>query len=94
MIAQEELELFGNLPKSEQLMQFYCLRGLLENCSAAEGARPELKKIFCDLVLGLSPNLLEIRDIYLVQKICPEAWQKCCAVEWGEPVDSQTTEDQ
>jgi hypothetical protein len=50
MMTQEELELFGNLPSSEQLMQFYALRSTLENSAEAEGRKTsELKKTFCIL---------------------------------------------
>ena len=80
-----------NLPTSEQLEQFYSLRGLLEN--NPKNASDDEKKAFCDLVLGVCPGAMDIRDIDLVQKLCPEEWRKYCD-EWVQPWESASGPDE
>jgi hypothetical protein len=81
-----------NLPTSEQLEQFYYLRGLLQN--NPKNASAEEKKAFCDLVLGVCPDAMDIRDIDLVQKLCPEEWRKYCNWEWGTPEELRATKEE
>jgi hypothetical protein len=81
-----------NLPTSEQLEQFYYLRGLLQN--TPKNASAEEKKAFCNLVLGVCPGAMDIKDIELVQKLCPEEWHKYCNWEWGTPEELRATEEE
>jgi hypothetical protein len=43
------------------------------------------KKAFCNLVLGQCPDAMDIKDINLVQKLCPEEWRRFCEWHWGTP---------
>jgi hypothetical protein len=37
---------------------------------------------------------MEIRDINLVERLCPEEWKHYCEVAWGTPEELQAMEDQ
>ena len=73
----------NNLPSSAQLENYYIVRELLQN--APEEVADEDKKVFCDLVLGLSPAVMPAGAIALVQKHYRDGWRQYCEWEWGTP---------
>jgi hypothetical protein len=81
-----------NLPSSEQLDCYYYLRGLLQD--RAEEVSDVDKKAFCNLILGQCPGAMNVEDIDLVQKLCPEEWRCYCEGEWGTPEELRTMEEE
>jgi hypothetical protein len=68
------------LPTSEQLEDYRAMRWALE--CRPEAVSPEQKLAFCQLVLGMSPGLLDINDVKLVKKFYPEEWRAYCEFHW------------
>ena len=80
-----------NLPNSEQLGCYYYLRRQLQD--RPETASDEDKKAFCHLILGMCPDAMSIKDVDLVEKLCPEEWPRYCEWEWGTPDEQQALKD-
>ena len=94
------------LPTSEQLEDYRAMRWALE--CRPEAVSPEQKLAFCQLVLGMSPGLLDINDVKLVKKLYlaggadrhrlgrpfyPEEWRAYCEFHWGPPEEQSFFED-
>jgi hypothetical protein len=80
-----------NLPSVNQLENYRILQELLQNCP--EDVSDEDKTAFCKLALGVCPPLLDVHDINLVEKLCPQEWRKYCEWEWGTPEELRANKD-
>jgi hypothetical protein len=81
-----------NLPSSEQLEHYYYLRGQLQE--RPETASDENKKAFSNLILGMCPGAMNVGDIDLVEKLCPEEWRRYVENEWGTPEELRSMEEE
>jgi hypothetical protein len=72
-----------DLPSPRQLENYWFLRKWLhdhpDDISAAD------KQAFCRLILDQYPGAINVDDINLVKKNCPEEWRRYCEEQWGTP---------